>query len=89
MNEAKAHMDYNYEYSVYYSNWGEDLTLTLLDFIITVAFFVFVIFSASMLINCFFRGKFRHLNKILWLLIIIITWGFGAVPYFFLEYRKK
>ena len=61
--------------------------------------FLFIILAAPplfwvwMWVNCLRRkGKFHHLNKIGWFLIIFLGYPFfplGAIVYFFLEYRKR
>lgn len=41
-----------------------------------------------MLIDCSKRKKFRHGDRVLWILLLVLTGGLGMILYYFMEMRK-
>ncbi|MBN2142840.1 transglutaminase domain-containing protein [Candidatus Woesearchaeota archaeon] len=63
--------------------------------IIFVFFILLPVFWFCMWVNCLMKKEFRHLNRVAWFLIVFFIIfpipfiPFGAIVYFFAEFRKK
>jgi hypothetical protein len=73
--------------NIFRFNWG-----SVVFFGVILIFMVLMpILWFWMWINCLIKKEFRHLNKIIWFLIIFFTYifiPFGAIIYLFVEFRK-
>ena len=74
--------------NIFRFNQGSVVFFGLTFFFMVLPFF----FWLWMWINCLLKKEFRHLNKIIWFLIVFFAYiliPLGAIIYFFVEYRKR
>jgi len=69
---------------------GKEISFAIFALIISFIFLILIpILGIWMFFHCLIRKEVRHMNKFLWILIIIFIFDIGPILYFILEYLKR
>lgn len=69
---------------------GKGAVFTLIIFVLGILMIISAfVFWIWMFIKCLIKKEFRHLNKFLWIIIILFVFLIGPLLYFILEYLNR
>jgi hypothetical protein len=70
---------------------GSAMTIGVILIVLAVIVLLVLAFVAWiwMIVDCAKRKKFRNGDRVMWILLLVLTYIIGMILYYFMEMRKK